>query len=240
MKKKNVLITGGSKGIGAACCVLFAQKGYNVILNYNKNAARAGEISEKYGCFAVGADISKKSEVSAMADIVHEKFGDIDVLVNNAGVSGRLLFSDIDEDEWDRVFNVNVKGTYLVTRAFLPDMIRKKSGKIINISSVWGMTGASCEVHYSASKGAVIAFTKALAKELAPSGINVNCVAPGVIDTDMNADFDAEDMECIYDMIPVGRIGTPAEVASCVYFLASEDSAYLTGQIISPNGGTVI
>lgn len=232
---KTVLVTGGSGGIGAACCVLFAEKGYNVVMNYNKNADKARELSEKYGCFPVKADITKMDEVCAMTDAAVKRFGHIDVLVNNAGVARQLLFADIDEEEWDRVFNVNVKGMYFAVKSVLPDMIQRKRGSIINISSVWGLTGASCETHYSASKGAVIAFTKALAKETALSGISVNCVAPGVIDTEMNSSFSEEDMEYIYDMIPAGRIGTPEEVAECVYFLAG--AGYITGQVISPNGG---
>lgn len=233
-----MLVTGGSRGIGRACCELFAEKGYNVVLNYNKNEKFALEICEKCGGFPVKADVTKKADVELMRDAVQEKFGDADILVNNAGVAGQLLFTDIDEEEWDRVFDVNVKGMYLVTHAFLPGMIRKKSGRIINMSSVWGITGASCEVHYSASKGAVIAFTKALAKEVGLSGITVNCVAPGMTDTDMNTGFDSEDMECIYDMIPMGRAANPREIAECVYFLAL--SGYITGQVISPNGGMVI
>lgn len=237
-KKKTVLVTGGSRGIGRACCELFAECGYNVVLNYNKSESAAFEVCRGYGCFPVKADISEYGDVMRMADAVKDKFGGIDVLVNNAAVSRQLLFSDIDEAEWDRVFNVNVKGTYLVTHAFLPSMIRKKSGKIINISSVWGITGASCEVHYSASKGAVIAFTKALAKEVGLSGITVNCVAPGVVDTDMNAGFDDEDKKYIYDMIPAGRFAAAEEIAQSVYFLA--ESEYITGQVISPSGGMVI
>ncbi|MCH5186368.1 MAG: SDR family NAD(P)-dependent oxidoreductase [Oscillospiraceae bacterium] len=236
--KKTVLVTGGSRGIGRACCELFAQKGFNVVLNYNKSGKEAMEICGKYGCFPVRADVSKRSEVEEMSRLVGEKFGYVDVLVNNAGVAKQLLFSDIDEEEWDRVFDTNVKGTYLVTHAFLPGMIHNKRGSIVNISSVWGITGASCEVHYSASKGAVIAFTKALAKEVAPSGISVNCVAPGVIDTEMNSSFGKEDMEYILEDIPSARVGKASEIAECVFFLAHD--RYITGQVISPNGGMVI
>ncbi len=238
--KGTVLVTGGSRGIGRACCEIFAQKGYNVALNYNRSAEEAEEICRKYGCFPVRADISQKNDVDRMARSVHDRFGYVDILINNAGVAGQLLFSDIDEKEWDRVFNVNIKGMYLVTHAFLPDMIHKKNGRIINMSSVWGITGASCEVHYSASKGAVIAFTKALAKECAPSGITVNCIAPGVVDTDMNSGFSNEDMECIYDIIPAGRAARAEEIAECAYFLASDGAEYMTGQVLSPNGGMVI
>jgi len=236
---KTVLVTGGSKGIGKGCCELFAEKGFNVVLNYRTDDKSAEEMRDRYGCFIVKADISKKCEVDEMCRQVTEKFGGADILINNAGVAGQLLFSDIDEYEWDRIFNTNVKGTYLVTHAFLPYMINKKSGRIINIASVWGITGASCEVHYSASKGAVIAFTKALAKEVALSGITVNCIAPGVIDTDMNKGFTEEDMKYIYDLIPLGKMGTSMDVARCAYFLSCE-GGYITGQVISPNGGMLI
>lgn len=238
IKKKTVLVTGGSRGIGRACCEIFAENGYNVVLNYNKSEKSAFEVCDRWGCFPVKADVTKRADVERMREIVENKFGDTDILINNAGTAGQLLFADIDEEEWDRVFDVNVKGMYLVTHAFLPGMIRRKSGSIINMSSIWGITGASCEVHYSASKGAVIAFTKALAKEIGLSGIRVNCVAPGMTDTGMNAGFDSEDMECIYEMIPMGRAAEPSEIAECVYFLAL--SGYITGQVISPNGGMVI
>lgn len=236
--KKTVLVTGGSRGIGRACCEIFAENGFNVVLNYNKSEKEAYEVCGRYGCFPVKADVSKKAEVERMRELAREKFGDIDILINNAGVARQLLFADIDEEEWDRVFNVNVKGMYLVTHAFLPGMIRKKSGSIVNMSSVWGITGASCEVHYSASKGAVAAFTKALAKEVGLSGVRVNCVAPGMVDTGMNSGFDDEDMRCIYSAIPMKRAASAREIAECVYFLAL--SEYITGQTLSPNGGMVI
>ncbi len=236
---KNVLITGGSRGIGAACVKKFNDEGYRVFLNYNKSDAEAKKLSEQTGVILVKADISKSDEVNKMKDLIHT-YGKIDVLINNAGIAEQKLFSDISEYDWDRMFNVNMKGMFLVTKAFLPDMIHEKRGKIINFSSIWGISGASCEVHYSSSKAAVIGFTKALAKEVGLSGINVNCVAPGVIDTEMNGHLDSETKAALCEETPLCRMGTAEEVAELVLFLASEKSDFITGQVISPNGGIVI
>lgn len=236
---KNVLITGGSRGIGAECVKKFSNEGYRVFLNYSKSDSKALELAEKTGAVLVKADISKSDEVSKMKDIIHS-YGKISVIVNNAGIAQEKLFTDISENDWDRMFDVNVKGMFLVTKAFLPDMIHEKRGKIINLSSIWGITGASCEVHYSASKAAVIGFTKALAKEVGPSGINVNCVAPGVIDTEMNGHLDNEIKTALCEETPLCRMGTAEEVAELVYFLASDKADFITGQVISPNGGIVI
>jgi 3-oxoacyl-[acyl-carrier protein] reductase len=169
-----------------------------------------------------------------------EKIGDIDILINNAGISRINLFTDISEQEWDDVFDVNIKGMFLVTRAFLPGMIRRKYGKIINISSMWGVTGGSCEVHYSASKAAVIGFTKALAKEEGPSGINVNCIAPGVIETEMNAQLDDEAKRELCEETPLMRLGKPEEIANAALFLASDAASFITGQVICSDGGITI
>lgn len=237
---KNVLITGGSRGIGKACIYEFTKAGYRVFLNYNSSKKEAEEIAGKTGAVLVKADVSNAAQINAMADFIHENYGGIDVIVNNAGISRQKLFCDISEEEWDRMFNVNMKGMFLVTKAFLHDMIAKKSGKIINVSSMWGVTGGSCEVHYSASKAAVIGFTKALAKELGPSGIRVNCVAPGVINTEMNSHLSKEDIESLCDETPLERIGTPEETAKTILFLASEDSSFITGQVINVDGGMVI
>ncbi|MBQ8300961.1 MAG: SDR family NAD(P)-dependent oxidoreductase, partial [Clostridia bacterium] len=192
---KNVLITGGSRGIGKALVYEFSKKGYRVFLNYNSSQKEAEEISADTGAVIVKADISKSDEVKKMADYIHDNYGRIDVLINNAGIAEQKLFTDISENDWDRMFDINIKGMFLVTKAFVSDMIYKKSGKIINVSSMWGITGASCEVHYSASKSAVIGFTKALAKELGPSNICVNCIAPGVIETEMNKHLSKEDFD---------------------------------------------
>lgn len=237
---KNVLITGASRGIGKAIAEEFSKYGYRVFLNYNKSEDDARKISEKTGAVLVKADISKGDEVNKMAEFIHQNYGRIDVLVNNAGISQIKLFTDITENDWDDMFNVNIKGMFLVTKAFLHDMISEKRGKIINISSMWGVTGGSCEVHYSASKAAVIGFTKALSKELGPSNINVNCVAPGVIDTEMNSHLSEEDLEGLKEETPLERIGNVRDVAKTVYFLASDNADFITGQVINVDGGMVI
>ena len=237
---ENVLITGGSRGIGRSCVYEFIKKGYRVFFTYNKSEKEALEISEKTGAVAIKCDISKSNEVEKMSEFIHNNYGKISVIVNNAGISQIKLFCDITENDWDEMFNVNIKGMYLVTHEFIKDMINERKGKIINISSMWGSTGASCEVHYSASKAAVIGFTKALAKEMGPSGINVNCIAPGVIDTDMNSELTKEDIETLCDETPLMRTGTPDEVAKLAVFLAGEDASFITGQVIGQNGGLVI
>ncbi|MBR6646501.1 MAG: SDR family oxidoreductase [Clostridia bacterium] len=237
---KTVLITGASRGIGKAIAKEFAQKGYKVFINYNKSKESAISLAEEIDAVAVCADISKREEVKKMFDIIREISGGVDVLVNNAGISQIKLFSDITEQDWDEMFGINVKGLYNCTQEAIPYMINKKCGKIINISSMWGVTGASCEVHYSASKAAVIGFTKALAKELGPSGICVNSVAPGVIMTDMCAELSEEDIEMLKEETPLGRVGTAEEVAKTVMFLASSESDFITGQVLGINGGMVV
>ena len=237
---KTVLITGATRGIGEATARLFKEKGYRICINYQKSKKKAEMLEKELDAYAFCADVSKKNEVDEMFSEINERFGGVDVLVNNAGIAQFKLFSDITEDEWDRMFDINVKGMFNCTQAALPYMIHNKCGKIINVSSMWGITGASCEVHYSASKAAVIGFTKALAKELGPSGICVNCVAPGVIKTDMCAGLSDEDMDVLADETPIGRIGTPEDVAKAIMFLATDDSDFITGQVISPNGGFVI
>lgn len=237
---RNIVITGGSRGIGAAIAEAFCQNGDKVYIIYEKNDARAKEIAEKTGAIPIKADISKEKDVITLAEKIHSLGEKIDVLVNNAGISEIKVFNDISADDWDRMFDVNVRGAFLMTRAFLSDMINKKSGKIINISSIWGETGASCEVHYSAAKSALIGFTKALAKELAPSGICVNCITPGVIDTEMNSCLDDETKSALCEEIPLMRFGTTTEVAKTVLFLASSSADYITGQVLGINGGMYI
>lgn len=245
MNKKVMLITGASRGIGADIALEAAKAGYFVIINYNNSAQNAKNVEDRIisnggQCDIVKADISNGSEVEIMKRYVDENYGGVDVLVNNAGISSFSLFTDISEELWDKTFAVNVKGAFLVTKAFLPNMIHNKKGSIINISSVWGITGSSCEVHYSATKAAIIGMTKALAKELGPSGINVNCVAPGVIETDMNKALSDDDLKSLIDETPLERIGTTTDIAKTVLFLASDDASFITGQVISPNGGFVI
>ena len=236
---RNVIVTGGTRGIGEAISREFIKNGDRVFAIYEKNEAAAEKLREECGAVVIKADVSKREDVDrALAEV--NKYGDIDVLINNAGISQIKVFSDIDESEWDRMFDVNIKSMFLMTKAVLPDMIARKKGKIINISSIWGQTGGSCEVHYSASKAAVIGFTKALAKELGLSGICVNCIAPGVIETEMNGALGKETLDELKSEIPLNRTGEAAEVAKTAFFLAGEDADYITGQIIAVNGGMFI
>ena len=242
---KTVLITGASRGIGKEIAKLFAIENYNVVINYNNSEDKAiellKEIRENGGnAIAVKADVSKTDEVIKMIEIINVEFGGVDVLVNNAAIASQTLFTDITEIEWDKIFNINVKGTFNCTKAVLPKMLHQKKGKVINISSIWGITGASCEVHYSTTKAAIIGFTKSLAKELGPSNITVNCVAPGVIDTEMNSKLSSETIENLKEETPLGIIGKPIDVANTVLFLASDKANFITGQVISPNGGILI
>jgi 3-oxoacyl-[acyl-carrier protein] reductase len=238
----NVLVTGAGRGIGAAIARRFAAAGMNVAVHYfaareaaEETARRCAETAGRV--LTVQADIRSRDEVLRLKEQL-ERYGMLpDILVNNAGVAQYGLLTDLTEDEWDRVIDINLKGTFLCTQAFVPPMVRRKYGRIINVSSVWGLVGASCEAAYSAAKGGVIAFTKAMAKELAPSGITVNAVAPGVVETGMIAHLDDEERLALQREIPVGRFARPEEIASAVYFLALPESGYITGQVLSPNGG---
>ena len=234
--KKTALITGGSRGIGAACAVRLARDGYSVVVAYKENREAAARVAETAGGRIVQADVADSGAVSRMFSEV----GHTDLLVCCAGVSLYGLFTDVTDEEWLHVFSVNVGGTINCCRAAIPDMVRNKSGGIIMMSSIWGITGASCEAVYSASKAAVIGLSKSLAKELAPSGINVNCVAPGVIATDMIGILSEADKAALRDETPLGRLGSPEDVAGVVSFLASDSASFITGQVISPNGGLVI
>lgn len=242
---KTVLITGASRGIGAQTAIQFGSLGYNVIINYNKSEKEAMSVFNKIksiGGRAIiyKADVSNRDEVNNMFRFAYDVFDKIDVLVNNAGIAQQKLFTDITESEWDLMFDINIKGMYNCCQLALPNMIHYKQGKIINISSIWGISGASCEVHYSAAKAAVIGFTKALAKEVGPSGITVNCVAPGVIDTDMNGNLDSNTISALLDETPLEKLGQPEDIANVIIFLSSDKADFITGQIISPNGGFVI
>jgi len=242
---KNVLITGASRGIGAACARRYAMAGYTVIIHYNKSKSKAEalqkELSDKgLSALTLCADLADPNAAEQLVKKAQELVGGIDILINNAGVALNAMFCDTTLEDWNRLFTVNITSMAQITRASLPYMVHQKKGYIVNLSSVWGITGASCEVAYSASKAAVIGFTKALAKELGPSGIFVNCVAPGVIDTDMNADLDEEAIAFLQDETPLGKIGTPEDIAETVFFLGSEANQFTTGQVISPNGGLVI
>ena len=243
--KKTILVTGSSKGIGRATAELFAENNYNVVINYlhsKEDAAALVLLLKKRGhsVMAYKADVSNREQVEAMVDSCITRFGSIDILVNNAGIAQQKLFTEITADDWDNMMNVNVKGMFHCCQCVLPYMITKKQGKIINISSIWGMTGASCEVHYSTAKAAVIGFTKALARELGPSNIQVNCVAPGIIATDMNASLDECERTMLMQDTPLMRLGTPADIAHAILYLASDKADFLTGQVLSPNGGFVI
>ena len=243
--KRTILITGASRGIGAACARKFAAAGNRVAINYRENRAAAETVAAE--CIRLGgeaeifqADVADRAQVEAMVEAVHKRFGAIHVLVNNAGIAQLKLFNDVTDEDWNRMIGVNLTGVFHCCQAVLPDLIHEKAGQIINLSSMWGQVGASCEVVYSAAKAGVIGLTKALAKELGPSGIQVNCVAPGVIETEMNGMLDAETREALCEETPLMRLGTPEEVAEVVYFLASPAGAFLTGQVIAPNGGFVI
>ena len=230
----NVVITGGSRGIGAAAVELFAARGDRVTFLYEKEHEKAAQVAKKTGAAAICCDVADSSAVRA----VFEKLPDVDVLICNAGICRTGLMSMLPEDDWDRLFDVNVKGIYNCVNAAMPFFLKKQSGCVITVSSMWGQVGASCEAAYSATKGAVIALTKALAKELGPSGIRCNCVAPGVIETDMCADVDPEILQEMAQDSPVGRNGTPMDVARAMAYLA--DAEFVTGQVLPVNGGYVI
>lgn len=237
---KNVLITGGSRGIGRACVEKFVREGYTVSFIYNNSDSAASELSALTGARAIKADISAPEQAKvAVADAL-ATMGSIDILINNAGVSLIKLFTDTTDEDYYNIMNTNLGGTFFVTREAARNMISNHFGRIVNIGSMWGKVGASCEVAYSASKAAVEGFTKALAKELAPSGITVNCIEPGVINTEMNAELDEMDLRELCEETPVGKIGDSKELADFIYLIATEKSGFLTGQIIGFDGGFAV
>lgn len=230
-------ITGGSRGIGAETVRQLSREGWQVAFCYCSDDAAAAEVANQTGALAIKADVADSEAMIKAVGEINAHFGDIDLLVNNAAISFGGLFTHVSAEKWQRMLAVNVNGVFNSTAAVLPQMINNKRGKIINISSVWGQVGASCEVHYSTTKAAVIGFTKALAKEVGPSGITVNCIAPGVIDTDMNGHLSAEDMAALAEDTPLCRIGKCEDVARAVSYLASSGADFITGQVLTVDGG---
>ena len=237
---KIIIVTGGSRGIGACIVKYLVRKGYTVILDYNKSETCAKNVENelKKEGFTVDifkADVSKKAEAEALIQYALGKYGKVDVLINNAGISQTKLFTEITDEDWNNMLNNNLNSAFYCTREAVKCMISNKQGLIINISSIWGVTGGSMEVHYSTAKAGLIGFTKALAKELGPSNIRVNAIAPGMINTDMNKEYTTEELEDIEKEIPLERIGKTESIAKCVSWLIEDD--YTTGEIISINGG---
>ena len=237
---KNILITGGSRGIGKAMVKAFSDKGYKVAFTYKSSLDEAESLSKETGALAIMADSAKENDVVKAVSTAANTLGGIDILINNAGISSFSLLQDLTLTEWNECMAVNLTSAFLYSREVIPYMLRSHEGRIINISSMWGLAGASCEVHYSAAKAGLIGFTKALAKELGPSGITVNAIAPGVIDTDMNSHLSGEDMKELSDETPVGRIGNAEEIAKAAIYLSSDDASFITGAVLNISGGLVI
>ena len=235
-----IIITGGSRGIGRAAVELFAQNGHQVVFFYKSNDTLADELCQLTGATAIKCDIKNSEEATTAIAKAVDVLGGIDALVNNAGVSEFCFFDSITDEQWKNMIDTNLSGTFYVTREAVKHMIPKKKGAIVNVGSMWGKVGASCEVHYSSSKAGLRGMTMALAKELGPSGITVNCVEPGVINTDMNAHLGKEDVEALCESTPLGRLGTPEEVARLILFLCSPDASFITGQTIGIDGGFAI
>ena len=237
---KTVLITGGSRGIGRETVRTFSKNGYNVAFTYRSSCDEAERLAKETGALAIMADSSNESDVISAVSKTIDAYGKIDCLVNNAAISSFSLFTDITLDEWNNMIGVNLTGAFLYSKYVIPDMLKRKTGRIINISSMWGLVGSSCEVHYSTAKAGLIGMTKALAKELGPSGITVNAIAPGVINTDMNSALTDEDREALINDTPLMRIGEPTDIAEAILFLAGEKASFITGEVLNISGGYVI
>lgn len=243
--EKVAIVTGASRGIGRAVAVKLSRAGYAVCINFRSCRNQAEELKrqlQEEGCrvMTYEADVSDRSQVNAMTDAVRNAYGPVSLVVSNAGIAGQMQFQDVSEAQWDRFFDVNVKGAFNVIQAALPDMLHAHSGSIVTVSSMWGLRGASCEVVYSATKAALIGLTRSLAMELAPTGIRVNCVAPGVINTDMVRELGEETLLDLAQTTPLGRLGTPEDIAEAVMFFASDRSAFVTGQVLTADGGLTL
>ena len=237
---KTVLITGGSRGIGRAMVELFSKEGYSVAFTYKNSENEAKSLAETTEALAIRADSASEEEVLRAVKLAEEHLGGVGCLINNAGVSSFSLFTDLTLEDWNRFISVNLTGAFLYSKAVIPGMVHRKSGSIINISSMWGIVGSSCEVHYSTTKAALIGMTKALAKELGPSGIRVNAIAPGVIATDMNRALGEEDIAVLKDETPLMKIGSPLDVAKAALFLAGDGADFITGEVMNISGGYVM
>ncbi len=237
---KTVFITGGSRGIGACAVEEFARRGYNVAFTYLNSKENADRLAKKTGACGILCDVSNSNSVNDAINFATDMFGRIDILINNAGIGEFALFTDITDEMWHKMIDTNLSSVFYASRAVLPQMINRKDGVIINVSSMWGQVGASYEVHYSVSKAGVIGLTKALAKEVGYSGIRVNCVCPGIIDTDMNNPLSEEDIDVLKCDTPLNKIGQCEDVVNSLIFLSEDSSSFITGQILGVNGGYII